>query len=219
MSTRKSEPVPEPATVVREYGPFDGVTNVAGVTWDGARVWFATGAHVRSLDPESGQLGRALETPAEAGTAFDGRHLYQIARGRIHKIDPETGTIVATLPVAESTQYAGLTWAEGTLWVAIHKERKILQIDPDTGRVLRTIDSPRFVTGVTFVDGELWHGTWEANESDIRRVDPVTGEVLQTLTMPAGAFVSGLESNGNDLFFAGGATSGKVRAVKRPKPR
>jgi hypothetical protein len=29
--------------------------------------------------------------------------------------------------------------------------------------------------------------------------------------------VSGLESNGADLFFCGGASSGKVRAVRRPK--
>ncbi len=35
--------------------------------------------------------------------------------------------------------------------------------------------------------------------------------------MPPGVFVSGLESNGGDRFFCGGATSGKVRAVRRPK--
>ena len=44
--------------------------------------------------------------------------------------------------------------------------RKIHQIDPETGKILRTIESNRFVTGVTWVEGELWHGTWEADESD-----------------------------------------------------
>jgi hypothetical protein len=35
----------------------------------------------------------------------------------------------------------------------------------------RPFESNRFVTGVTWIDGELWHGTWEGDESDLRRVD------------------------------------------------
>jgi glutamine cyclotransferase len=100
-----------------------------------------------------------------------------------------------------------------------YRNRKIHQIDPDTGAVLRTIESNRFVTGVTWVDGELWHATLEEDESDLRRVDPQTGKVLETLDMPSGVKVSGLESDGGDRFFCGGESSGKVRAVRRPKPR
>jgi len=95
--------------------------------------------------------------------------------------------------------------------------RKIHQIDPATGAVQRTIESNRFVTGVTWVDGELWHGTWEADESEIRRIDPRSGAVLERLEMPSGIGVSGLESDGADLFYCGGGASGKVRAVRRPK--
>jgi hypothetical protein len=40
--------------------------------------------------------------------------------------------------------------------------------------------------------------------------------VLQRLEMPPGVCVSGLEADGKDLFYCGGATSGKVRAVRRP---
>ena len=98
-----------------------------------------------------------------------------------------------------------------------YRERKIHQIDPQTGAVLRTIESKRFVTGVTWVHGELWHGTWEGDESDLRRIDPRTGEVLQTLDMPPGSGVSGLESDDGERFFCGGGKSGKVRAVRRPK--
>jgi hypothetical protein len=101
--------------------------------------------------------------------------------------------------------------------VGQYRDRKIYQIDPQTGAILRTIESNRFVTGVTWIDGELWHGTWEGDESDLRRVDPRTGEVLERLEMPPGVFVSGLESDGGDLFFCGGGGSGKVRAVRRPK--
>jgi hypothetical protein len=82
--------------------------------------------------------------------------------------------------------------------------------------ILRTIESNRFVTGVTWIDGELWHATLEADESELRRVDPRTGEVLERLEMPPGMGVSGLESDGGSQFFCGGASSGKVRAVRRP---
>jgi glutamine cyclotransferase len=101
--------------------------------------------------------------------------------------------------------------------VGQHRGRKIHQIDPETGVILRTIESNRVVTGVTWIDGELWHGTWEGGESDVRRVDPQTGQVLEKLEMPPGVGVSGLESDGGDRFFCGGGSDGKVRAVRRPK--
>jgi glutamine cyclotransferase len=101
--------------------------------------------------------------------------------------------------------------------VGQYRDRKIHQIDPQTGAILRTIESNRFVTGVTWVDGELWYGTWEGDDSDLRRVDPRTGEVLERLEMPAGVGVSGLESDGGDQFFCGGGNSGKVRTVRRPR--
>src|SRR5581483_7820638 len=104
-----------------------------------------------------------------------------------------------------------------TLWVGQHRARKIHQIDPETGAILRTIESNRFVTGVTWVDGELWHATWEGSASDVRHIDPESGEVLERLDMPPGIHVSGLESDGADRFFCGGGKSGVVRAIRRPR--
>lgn len=205
------------AEIVREYGPFPEAANVAGVTFDGTRVWFAAGDALRAFDPASGEPVRAIDVAADAGTAFDGRYFYQLAADRIQKIDPATGKVVASIPAPGKGHDSGLTWAEGTLWVGQHRDRKIHQIDPQTGAILRTIESNRFVTGVTWVDGELWHGTWEGDESEIRRIDPASGKVLARLAMPEGLAVSGLESDGADLFYAGGGSSGKVRAVRRPK--
>lgn len=205
------------ASIINEYGPFPGVDSVAGVTYDGQQVWFAAGRALIALDPANGKTLRSIDVAAEAGTAYDGQHLFQIAAGRIQKIDPLTGRVLATIPAPGGGNDSGLTWAEGSLWVGQYRDRKIHQIDPETGAILRTIESGRFVTGVTWVDGELWHGTWEDDTSDLRRIDPRTGEVLETLDMPAGVFVSGLESDGGDQFFCGGANSGKVRAVRRPR--
>ena len=206
------------AEIIREYGPFPGVEQVGGVTYDGERVWIAVGDTLDAFDPGTGDSVRSIDVAAQAGTAFDGRHLFQIAGNRIQKIDPATGQVIATIPSPGGGD-SGLAWAEGTLWVGQYRDRKIHQIDPDTGTILRTIESNRFVTGVTWVDGELWHATWEDDESDLRRIDPRTGEVLERVEMPAGVGVSGLESDGDDRFFCGGGKSGRVRAVRKPGRR
>lgn len=205
------------AEIISEYGPFEGIERVHGVSYDGRHVWFATGDALNALDPQSGKTVRSIDVAAHAGTAFDGEHLYQIAEDRIQKIDPASGRVLGTIPAPGGGADSGLAWAEGALWVGQYRERKIHQIDPRTGAILRTIESNRFVTGVTWVDGELWHGTWEGDESELRRIDPRSGEVQERLEMPPGVSVSGLESNGGDRFFCGGGSSGKVRAVRRPK--
>jgi glutamine cyclotransferase len=217
-------PMKKPATkkpqaeILREYGPFPGIQHIAGVTYDGEHVWFASGDKLNALDPETGKKVRAIDVAAHAGTAFDGRHLFQLSGDRIQKIDPKDGRVLSTIP-APGGAGSGLAWAEGSLWVGQYRNRKIHQIDPETGAVLRTIESNRFVTGVTWVDGELWHATAEGDASDLRRLDPQTGEILERLDMPRGVSISGLESDGGDRFFCGGESSGKVRVVRRPRRR
>jgi glutamine cyclotransferase len=205
------------AEILHEHGPFPGVDQVAGVTYDGRNVWIAAGDSLRALDPASGEPRRAIDVAAHAGTAFDGRHLFQIAEDRIHKIDPETGQVLSSIPAPGGGGDSGLAWAEGTLWVGHYRARKIHQVDPETGAILRSIETNRFVTGVTWVEGELWHGTWQDDRSDLTRIDPDTGQVLERLDMPPGVTVSGLESDGADRFFCGGGNSGKLRTVRRPR--
>ena len=204
------------ATIVREYGPFEGIDKIGGLTYDGERVWFAVGDRIVALDPNTGAIVRTLDVPGHAGTAFDGKHLYQVVEDRIQKVDPASGRVLATIPSPGKGGDSGLAWAEGSLWVGHYRERKIYQIDPGTGAILRTVVSNRFVTGVTWVEGELWHATWEGEQSELRRVGPGTGEVLASVDLPEGVFVSGLESDGKDRFYCASADSGKVRAVRRP---
>jgi hypothetical protein len=76
--------------------------------------------------------------------------------------------------------------------------------------------SDRFVTGVSFADGELWHGTFEDDASELRCIDPATGRVIEAIEVPGG--VSGVEAKG-DLLFCGGIKAPVVRAVRRPARR
>jgi glutamine cyclotransferase len=214
--TDNTQAAVQAAEIIREYGPFANADHIHGVTHDGTRVWAATGARLVAFDPGSGEAVCTLDCACDAGTAFDGTHLYQIAETRIDRIDPATGEVLASIPAPGKGRDSGMAWAEGSLWVGQHRDRKIHQIDPLNGAIIRTIESNRFVTGVTWVDGELWHGTWEGEESDIRRIDPDSGAVLERLEMPRGKGVSGLESDGAGVFYCGGGPSGKVRAVRRP---
>ena len=206
-----------PVEIEREYGPFAEDGRVHGVTFDGHDVWFASGEQLHALDPERGELTRSLSVPCDAGTAFDGKYLYQLAEGRLLKIDPQTGQTESTLTAPHLQGASGMAWAEGSLWVGRFEDRKILELDPQSGKVLSEVVSDRFVTGVTFSEGELWHATQENQHSELRRVDRKTGEVLEQLELPAGVVVSGLEADGQGRFFCGGGKSGKLRVVKRPK--
>ncbi len=202
--------------IEREYGPFAEEGRVNGVTFDGHEVWFASGDKLQALDPESGKLTRALEVACDAGTAFDGQYFYQLDKGRIRKVDPRTGQVVSTIPTPELVGASGMAWAEGSLWVGHFRDRKILEIDPESGNVLSEVVSDRFVTGVSFCDGELWHATQQDERSELRRVDRKNSEVLEQLELPAGIVVSGLEGDGHGRFFCGGGKSGKLRVVRRP---
>jgi outer membrane protein assembly factor BamB len=212
-------PEAKPAEIVAEYGPFDGVEMVHGVTFDGSRVWFAHDGGLVAFDPTKKRELKRLDVEAHAGTSFDGKHLWQIAGLEIRKLDPETGKVLATLP-APSAQSSGLAYADGALWVGEYRGRKIHKLDARTGAVLKTLETDQFVTGVTFADGELWHGTMGDHPSEIRRVDVETGSVLERLTMPDGVRVSGLEA-ANDVFYAGTHRQDRaaVRAVRRPRAR
>lgn len=203
------------AEIIREYGPFPGADTVHGVSFDGRKVWFASNEGLRAFDPDNGEIAQELAVAADAGTAFDGKYLFQIADAVIRKIDPDTGDVLHTIPAPGNGGDSGLAWAEGSLWVGQHRGRKIHRIDPETGTVLRTITSDRFVTGVTWVDDELWHGTWEGEQSDLRRIDSETGEVFERIEMPEGTGVSGLESDGGERLFCGGGNSGTIRVIHR----
>src|SRR4051812_43000437 len=194
-ATAKSRAAARPAEIVREYGPFPETKQVHGVSYDGKRMWAATGTKLLAIEPQTGEVTGALEVMCDAGTAFDGKHLYQIAESRIDKIDPATGKVLASIPAPGGGKDSGLAWAEGTLWVGQYRERKIHQIDPETGAILRTIESNRFVTGVTWVDGELWHATWKGAGASCRGADPKAAKGTRRSESPWASTWSGLGPN------------------------
>ena len=146
------------------------------------------------------------------GVTHDGTHVWAATGERLLGIEPGSGSIARTLAVACD---AGSAF-DGT-WLYQVAEARIDKIDPATGAVVASIPAPGHGgdSGLAWAEGSLWVGQYR--ERRIHRIDPATGAVLERLAMPPGIGVSGLESDGGGLFYCGGGTSGKVRAVRRPK--
>lgn len=201
------------AEIVREHRPLDGA-GIHGVTFDGTLVWFARNDELVAFDPEREQVVRRLSVPgASAGTAFDGEHLYQLARGEILVLRPEDGRIVRRLPAPGKGQDSGMAWADGYLWVGQYADAKIHKVDARTGELVKTLSSDRFVTGVSCVDGELWHGVMDdRGPCELRRLAQ-DGTVEETLTVP-GARLAGMERTADGRFWCAGE-QGTLRLVRR----
>jgi hypothetical protein len=205
------------AEVIGEYGPF-GEGRVHGVTFDGKRVWFARDNELVAFDPASEEVVQRHAVPAGSGTAFDGEHLYQLARSEILVIEPKDGRVVRRMPAPGKGGDSGMAWADGYLWVGQYRASKIHQIDAKTGEVVKTLSSDRFVTGVSCVDGALWHGALqEGQPAELRRL-AADGTVEETLVISAATHVSGVESNGKGAFWCG-AEGGKLRLVQKKATR
>ena len=103
-------------------------------------------------------------------------------------------------PFEDAGHVHGLTYDGRHVWFA--SGDKLNALDPVSGRIVRSFAAAAHA-GTAFVGRHLY----QIAEDRIQKIDPQT----------AGVAVSGLESDGGDLFYCGGATSGKVRAVRRPK--
>ena len=201
------------AEVTREYVPLpEG--SIQGVTFDGTLVWFARDDEVVAFDPESEVVVRRHRVPsARAGTAFDGQHLYQLAQGEILVLQPTDGRIVRRMPAPGKGEDSGMAWADGYLWIGQYRQSKIHKVDAKTGEVVKTLTCDRFVTGVSCVDGALWHGaSGDGQSTELRRLAS-DGTVEEALAVPV-SLISGVESARDGSFWCGGE-NGRLRRVGR----
>lgn len=199
--------------ILHEWTPIAN-GKVHGVTYDGSSIWFCADDKLVAIDPESGHIRRTLEVPsASAGTAFDGQHLYQLAKGEIRVLRPDDGTVLRTLPAPGKGEDSGMAWADGYLYVGQFRSSKIHKVDATTGEVVKTLSSDRFVTGVSCVDGELWHGAAMGDQPTQLRHLASDGRVLEILDVDA-PIVSGIEHIGEGRFACGGE-AGRVRVLRK----
>jgi hypothetical protein len=215
MTTSSNESF-EDAEVAREHIPFADRGGIHGVTFDGERVWFARDDELCAFDPRSEQVVRRLAVPAaDAGTAFDGEHLYQLAKGEILVIEPESGRVVRRFRAPADGHASGMAWADGYLFIGQFHESRIHKVVAKTGEVVKTFTSDRYITGVSCVDGALWHGVSnDGKPCELRRL-AADGTVDETLRVPVAA-IGGVEGTRDGDFWCGGER-GTLRRVRRKR--
>jgi streptogramin lyase len=179
-------------------------------------VWFCRNDEVVAFDPETEKVVKRLPVPsANAGTAFDGEHLYQLAKGEILVLDPSDGRVVRRFRAPADGLASGMAWADGYLFIGQYHESRIHKVDPKTGEVVKTLTSDRFVTGVSCVDGALWHGASDGGKpSELRRLAG-DGSVEECLRVPV-AHIGGVEATPGGEFWCGGE-KGTLRLVRRKR--
>ncbi|AKF03002.1 YncE family protein [Sandaracinus amylolyticus] len=204
------------AEVVREVVPVADGGRMHGVTIDHALVWFARDGELVAFDPARDEVVRRLPVgAADAGTAFDGEHLYQLAKGTILVLDPRDGRVVRTMPAPGKGDDTGMAWADGHLWIGQGRGARIHKVDAKTGEVVRTLTSDRFVTGVSVIDGALWHGTMKDGEPcELRRLGE-DGTVEEAMRVPVPR-VAGIEGTRDGGFWCAGE-NGRLRLVRRKR--
>jgi hypothetical protein len=195
---------------------------VCGVAFDGQSLWASIivdgqGSLAR-IDRETGAVVSRVATDRIAGLAWDGSHLWAITPSGIVRIDPKTLAVVKTLPrPAIDGAMSGLAWDGEALWAGTYHQKKILKIDPATGAVLREVASDRFVTGITWLNGDLWHVVDDEDSpprpTEMRRIDADTGAVLEGIELPFS--ITGLDHDG-DAFWCGDS-NGSLRLVNDDK--
>jgi outer membrane protein assembly factor BamB len=199
------------AKIARELTPIDEA-QIHGVSFDGKLVWFARDGELVAFDPASERVVRRFAVPgARSGTAFDGEHLYQLAGLDILVVSPSDGHIVRKLPAPNRGENSGMAWGDGYLWIGQYRAAKIHKVDATTGELLMTLSSDRFVTGVSCVDGALWHAVSGDGDCEIRRLS-ADGTVEEAWVVPV-ASISGMEGT-PEGFWCGGE-GGKLRLIRR----
>ena len=200
------------AAITRQYLPLADEGRIHGLTWDGSRVWLCRDEELVAFDPKTERVVKRHAVPgAAAGTAFDGTHLYQLAKGEILVLEPDSGRVVRTLPAPGKGEDSGMAWSDGYLWIGQYHGAKIHKVDPKTGEIVKTLTSDRFVTGVSFADGALWHATMQDGKpTEIRRLAS-DGTVEEVLDVPTKR-LAGMEADGAGGFWCAGE-NGRVLLV------
>ena len=192
------------AEILREYGPFPGVEHVAGVTYDGQHVWFASGDKLNALDPESWGEGprdrcrracrngfrRSPSVPAFRRPHPEDRsehrpraHHDSRARGRrlgacVGRRDALDGAI------SEPEDPSNRSRAPGRFFAPSNPTASSRESPGSTGSSGTPLPkATRAIYGASICKRER---CW------------------RRLEMPPGVSVSGLESDGGDRFFCGG---------------
>ena len=184
---KPAERIHHDAEVLREYVPIEKCP--VSVAFVGKLVWFARDDELVGSIPGRSRSSEQHRVPsARASTAFDRESTSTSSlegdprrpAGRRDHRPPDA--------VAEPRRRRrGITWADG---VSVDRKdiakSKIHEIDhEELEKIVKTLTSDRFVTGVSCVDGVLWHGASEDRQPCELRPPSAADSTVEEVRSPS----------------------------------
>lgn len=138
---------------------------IAGLTFDGTRLWGVTSEGIHAFDAESLAIIKTLPRPKYdgflSGLAWDGESLWLGAYDQklLLKLDPGTGAVLKE--VSSDRYVTGITWVGEELWHATANDEdsgdltELRRLDADSGAVLSKVETPFVISGLHH-DGDVF---------------------------------------------------------------
>ncbi|HNH35735.1 MAG TPA: hypothetical protein PK375_07460 [Rhodocyclaceae bacterium] len=188
----------DPATGdIREYRtPSGGGPHTVVLADDGTTLWFTqqSGNRIGRLDTLTGRFTEFRTSGGPYGIALDRQGLVWFCRmgeDRLGILDPVTGTQDAMVLPEGSRPRRMATAPDGSLWVTLYGNGKLLQVDPAARRIVTEIDLPAGAGGGPYAvtldgAGHVWVN--EIHTDTVVRLDPRAGNprVIRLPTPDAG---------------------------------
>jgi YVTN family beta-propeller protein len=190
--------------------PLAGVPT--GIAMGFGSVWVRTGSAIARIDAATNRIVARIRVPGahelfhtEVATGEGAVWTSNIGAGSVSRIDPRSNAIVATIPVWPSNNCAqdgalskcsspiGIATTDDAVWVALHREWKVVRIDPATNKVVATIpigigpaqagpSALAAAKGRVYVGGNAWYG----GDRFLKRIDSETNAVARVMRTSTG---------------------------------
>lgn len=159
---------------------------------DGASIWFTlqSGDRIGRLDTASGRITEYKTSGGPYGLSLDRQGRVWFCRMREHRLgmlDPASGKM-SELALPEGSYPRRMATApDGSLWVTLYGNGKLVQVDPAASRVVRELSLPAGADAGPYavtVDGNgiVWAN--EIRTDTVVRLDPKNGE-MKVLKLPS----------------------------------
>jgi YVTN family beta-propeller protein len=171
-------------------------------------VWVATGTETQKIDPITGTVLLASQTPGASYVAVGAGGVWVPNPDGVTRLDPLTGAAVARtdLDVSEVTEIAA---SDDAVWVTDKVGGTVTRIDPATNEVVAKIKTGYGAHHMAIDEHGVWIANYKANT--VSRIDPATNRVVATIDH-VGSGV-GITTDGESVY-----VSTKYQGISRIDP-
>jgi virginiamycin B lyase len=182
---------PKTGEVAQFKTPSGGDPHTLVTDGNGA-IWFTVqvGGRVARLDQATGKITEYQSNGRPYGIALDAQGnvwFCRMAADKLGKLDPKSGQMSGFDTGAGSAPRRMAAAPDGTLWVTLFGNGKLLHFDPAAGKAIKYYELPAGPRGGPYavsVDGSGIVWTNEINTDTVVRLDPKSG-AMRTVKLPS----------------------------------